>query len=248
MDHSRTPDSSSPPQLLWPERLIALARELPSSETARGQFWLLLNLALQQRLRIERARTGPITDDDLLDLAADKSLELMTRLDSHKWNLRTASADRVTAFVSTVARNGLIDHLRKIDRRATDTEEDMDSTKLSANPPTQEIPDPAIEAEREGLVSAIVNCASKLKPVHRNIWLFRVFLDMPSKRIANHPEVGLTLGNVDVTLQRCRDSVRECVKKSGHDVTEIPPGTFTALWRLFRLDELTPSPTNQSRT
>jgi len=231
---------------LWPEALIRLSQELPESEQARARFWVILNMALQQRLRIERTRTGPITEDDLLDLAADKSLDLMTRLDRDKWDLRTTSADKVTAFVTTVARNGLVDHLRKTDRRATDMEEDMDDVKHDASALGHRIADPGVDAERDELVRAIVSCASKLKPMHRNIWLFRVFLDMSSKSIANHPEINFSIGNIDVTLQRCRETVRECVQKSGYDISEMPPGTFTALWRSFRMHELAPPSTNQS--
>jgi hypothetical protein len=57
---------------------------------------------------------------------------------------------------------------------------------------------------------------------------------MPSKINAQHPDVAMNAGHVDVTLQRCRQHVRSCMQEKGFDAREIPAGTFSVLWSHFR--------------
>ena len=64
-----------------------------------------------------------------------------------------------------------------------------------------------------------------------------MFLDMSTKEISGHPDVGLSTGHVDVVLQRCRERMRKCMTSKGFEVLNVPPGTFTELWRAFRMDE-----------
>jgi len=234
--------SNDPTRPGWPGRLIVLGRQVAGTraDTMDGpnaQLWLLLNDALQERIRRESRRTGPIGPEDVEDLAAEKALDLMTRLDEGKWDLAESTPEKVVAFVGTVARNGLIDLLRRGSTRAqTETDvETLDDTPRELIMSKADHPD--MRPERTQFVQALADCASKLSEEHRTIWLFRVFLDLPSKRIASHPEVALKPSHVDVILQRCRGKIRDCMQSKGFDVTHVPTGSFAELWRTFRLDD-----------
>jgi hypothetical protein len=60
-------------------------------------------------------------------------------------------------------------------------------------------------------------------------------LDLPSLEIGRHPEVKKNPGNVDVILQRCRTTMRDCMRRKEHDLTHVPRGTFTAIWERLRV-------------
>jgi len=81
-----------------------------------------------------------------------------------------------------------------------------------------------------------VDCAGKLKTLHRTIWMFRAFYEMNSKQIASHPEVVLEVGNVDVILQRTRVSMSSCLAARCMGPADLRPGAFTAAWMAFRLE------------
>ncbi len=240
-DRSRY-DSKNRRRPAWPDRLVELGGLLHSagdeSESARSRVWLLLNSVLQQRIRAESRRTGPIGPEDLEDLAAEKALDLMNKLDAKEWDLAGSTRENVIGFVSTVARNGLIDVLRRKSRRPAQSDADVEALgggrARGGMPPTAP-PDPV--ARRSEFVEAIVHCAGELNPDHRKVWLFRVFLDMPSKHIANHPALDLRSSHVDVILQRRRKRVRDCMRAAGFEAADLPPGTFTAMWRAFGMDE-----------
>jgi DNA-directed RNA polymerase specialized sigma24 family protein len=84
-------------------------------------------------------------------------------------------------------------------------------------------------------VRAFEACAKKLTSRDRTVWFFRVFYEMPSRQIAAHPEVDVSIQNVDVILLRCRRKIRACMHAKGHDSSDLPPGTFEALWKVFRM-------------
>ena len=229
--------SSPTRRAAWPDRLIALGTTPldRSTESERGELWLLLNTVLLRRIRFESHRTGAIDAEEIEDLASEKSLELMNKLDDGRWNLATSSRENVIAFIATVARNGLIDWLRRKGRRATQSKADVES---SGELPIPAHTTPDAQVQRTAFAAAMVTCANKLQPQHRRVWMLRVFLSLSTKRIARHPEVNLKPGHIDVILQRCRDNVRECMRDAGYSADDVVPGTFTALWRAFRLDEL----------
>ena len=92
-------------------------------------------------------------------------------------------------------------------------------------------------AESKAYAEALKRCAETLENRARTIWLFRVFYEMSSKEISTHPEVRIKPGYVDVILQRVRDSLRECMRRKGHDTHQLPTGVFVELWRAFRMEE-----------
>ena len=227
----------------WPQRLAELAGEIhspPSQATldaARAEAWELLNSSLSKYLRIHSTRLGSIPREDFEDVAAEKSLDLLRKIESGAWDLSHRPASDIRGFLSKVARNGLVDVLRERGRRVEPADEsrpeweigDMgEETAMSAT----EAPD--IQVEQKEFAGALRRCAEKLNPRSQLVWFFRVFLDLSSKEIAAHPEVQLKVTHVDVILQRARDFVRECMKTRGFDPQDMPPGAFVELWAAFR--------------
>ena len=70
------------------------------------------------------------------------------------------------------------------------------------------------------------------------IWFFRVFYEMPSKDIAVHPEVCMSVNHVDVDLRRSRHAIQDCMRRRGFETHEMPTGTFAELWEAFRLEDV----------
>jgi RNA polymerase sigma factor (sigma-70 family) len=224
----------------WPREISRLASDLRDRPELRGRLWLLIHSALEVYLRLHASRRGKVDAEDIHDLAAQKSLELIQKLDSHKWSPQDDSTGEVKAFLSTVARNSLVDLLRQSARsERLPAEEDGDPTAPAWD---RERAMPDDDVQRQQFTAALRRCAARLKPAWRTIWFFRVFYDMPSKVIARHPEVHRKPSYVDVTLQRCREQMRECMRRSGFEVFDLPPGSYAALWDACRGAIANPSP------
>lgn len=225
-------------QPAWPERLLELARcfDNPDDAEARGSFWLLLNLALNQRLRLHSRRLGPIEPERIRDLASQKAFDLVGKIDCGRWSPLDSSAGELVNFISAVARNALVDELRRSGRQQAERFED----DLDRHRPSQWQPDaPGVSAERKEFIESLMACAERLEARHRLIWSFRVLYEMPAASIARHPDVLLKPGHVDMILGRCRDRIRKCMRSKGLDTRELPPGTFTELWKSYRMKHRT---------
>jgi len=224
----------------WPERVMEIARAWKDSppeahRTLVSELWLLLNAALAQSLRQHSKRFGPVDSEDLRDIASQKSLDLLCSLDQEKWDPAATSAAQLCAFISTVARNGLVDHIRTIESKRSrniDVPEEMEGGLGEESP--AEVHPPDVVADRSRFAQALLDCAERLKPRPQAIWFFRVFYEMPAKEIARHPEVAMNPAAVDVTLMRCREKIRACMEAKGLDPRDMPPGTFVTLWETFR--------------
>lgn len=240
--HPEEPRAWSP---LWPHRVIefcATLRQqdgLPAARHATySDLWLLLATVLRQRVRSQARRLGALSLEDIQDLATEKTLEVLSQIDDGQWDPTLSSPNEVAGFLTHVARNGIVDHLRRRQRaeQAVGAEPGRPLAQAVVPP---EAPDIGIERQR--FVAALVECVRGLKPRHQVIWFFRVCYEMPTKLIATHPEVGLEIGNVDVILQRCREQVRTCMGAKGLAPTDLPRGTFTTLWAALRREAL-PTP------
>lgn len=184
-----------------------------------------------EKLRFQSRRLGPLSRDALYDLAAEKALELMGKHDCGQWKPLERTAGELVNFISSVARNALVDDLRRAGRQAAEScHETVDGREAAYR--AQEAPE--LQAERREFIVSLVACAERLKPEHRTVWLLRVLHELPSRSIADHPEVRLKPGHVDVILGRCRAQIRTCMKSRGLDSGTLPPGTCTELWDKFR--------------
>ena len=225
---------------LWPRRLLELAtqvRDGPDREKAQGEAWLLLHTALMRYLRYHAGKSGPVSREDLEDIASRKSLDLLRRLSSGGWNLTGRFPAEVCGYLSRVAHHGLLDLLNEESRRRRPGAEHLDEWVMAERLPSwsagmETLPDAAVE-QRE-FSSMLVHCAGRLAPRSRMIWFLRVFCELSSKEIAAHPEVRLKANHVDVLLQRTRRAVRDCLRHLGYEREDMPPGSFIEIWRFLR--------------
>jgi RNA polymerase sigma factor (sigma-70 family) len=233
----------APPEPLgerWPHRLETLLGEVRAApggereESARRDIWVALNLCVGRYLRLHAPRLGRFAREDLEDLASQKSLELIRNLDTGVGALRGLTAADLPGFVSTVARNALVDRLREGERysRPVDEEEEVDEV-IGMRVPSPERSD--ADVERREFAEALRDCAQYLSDRDRLMWFFRVFYDMRTKDIAKHPEVGVKPGLVDVVLSNVRKSIRECMRRRGYEPRDMPCDAFVELWRTFRM-------------
>lgn len=229
----------------WPDRLKELSRILrnppdrASLDEARGDAWKILNGIFSMYLRMHAARMGWIGREDREDLAAEKSLEILRRLESGKTDFGDRSPGEIAGFISKSARNELLDFLRKDSRRVEtggDEREGWDVGGVEGNPALSAADSPDVAVERLEFIGNLRRCVARLNPRSRLCWFYRVFYGMVSKNIAVHPRIRLKPGHVDVLLQRSRDAIRECMQRAGFDIREMPPGTFAELWKAFRLE------------
>jgi RNA polymerase sigma factor (sigma-70 family) len=208
----------------------------------RRKTWLVIAFSVARYLRYHAPRVGRFSQEDLEDIASQKSLELIHSLDTRKGSLSALAPDEIPGFLSTVARRGLIDCLRTGSRweRPVDEEDSAMEGQSDRLGITTDSPD--TQVQRKEFALALGQCAEKLDARSRLIWFFRVFYDMPSKEIATHPEIRLKPSHVDVLLQRSRDALRRCMGERGFEPQDMPLGTFAELWKSFRLGVADPIP------
>jgi RNA polymerase sigma factor (sigma-70 family) len=242
---SETTRNPREPEPRWPARLKELSQDLrsprdqSSQDRARGEAWLLLGSALHRYLRSHAARYGQVSWEDMEDIAAEKSLDLLRKMELEKWEVWNKPPSKVKAYISTVARNGLCDRLKEMGRRVEPADEEQPEWEVGQaglGPPTSSTDPPDVRVERNEFVEALRKCVEQLKSRSRLVWFLRVFYEMPSRKIAVHPAVRLKTNHVDVILQRSRQKVGECMGRQGFDVGDMPPGSFAEMWRTFPLE------------
>ena len=241
---------------LWPSRLKEACAALQAGGSgaglrkAQGEAWQLMNLALTIYLRSHAKRMGDVSFDDLEDLAAEKSLDLMNRVSAGKTDFSGRAPSEIMSFFSKVAKNELLGHLKRQGRFVIPGDDDdgrgLDMS-AAVGKTAGDLGDSAdLAIERKEFASALLECAKALKSRSRTVWLFRVFYNMASKDIALHPRVGLEASHVDVLLQRCRGEISACMGLKGYSGSDMPPGVFAVLWQCFKGAELSPKPTPPS--
>ncbi len=226
----------------WAEALVEHSRQLlampagAGREQLRGRIWEILSHALMRALRRHSSTVGQLGEDDLRDLAAEKALDLLRRIDQGVWTPHESELAQGASFVSRVARNGLIDAQRRHGRlvRPIDMETDYHEAIERQRGPA---PPPAAESEQEDFVNALLECSEGLKPRSRHAWFLRVCYEMSSANIGAHPEVDAKATNVDMMISRARDQVSACLKRKGFGRDDVTPGSFVALWRGFQKSE-----------
>ncbi len=238
---SSTPETDAPPEAArWPDRVLSLldaygAQGRGVRATVRPELWTLFNLLMLRYLRIRVRQYPGCSEEDIEDLASEKSLELMTKLDSGTWNPQGWNRNQLGGFFSTLARNGLVDRYRSFhSRRIVPMSSPLPEAGESSQDPARESPESRADAMR--FAETLRDCASILAPRARKVWFLRVFFDLATKQIATSPGVDMKPATIDVTLQRCRDRVRECMEEKGQLSSELPAGTFIALWEAFSID------------
>lgn len=216
----------------WANRLRNLC-DRTAEDTAppsRAEAWQIVYFNLSRYLRYHSARLGRIDPDDIADIASQKTLELMHKVDMSLGPLVELPAERISGFLSTVARNGLITFLKKAGRTVTESGGDELTGAMRAESSDG---GPAALLESREYARALCACVQVLEERARTLWFFRVCYDMSSRDIAGHPRVKMSPSHVDVALHRVRQAVRNCMRKNGYETDRMPPGTFAALWQVL---------------
>ena len=161
-------------------------------------------------------------------------MDLIRRLESGRWEIGDRTGSEIAGYLATTARNGVIDLLRRPERRRHVGEEILDALADSSSDdfPSGDSPDGPL-ARRE-FIAALRECAEQLQPRVRRILFFRVFYGLATREIASHPEVGLKPARVDELLFGVRQAIRQCMEGKGQRLRQLPTGTFFEIWTSFR--------------
>jgi RNA polymerase sigma factor (sigma-70 family) len=200
---------------------------------------MVLNTAIYRLLGYHSSRLGRVPGEELEDIAAEKSLDILRRIETGTWEVTARTPVDVMRFLSKTARYGLLDALRDQGRRVELDDPDEEEWKVGgfeAQPAVAAIDPPDTSAERSEFSRALVECAGNLDGRSRQAWLLRAFAGLSSSEIARHPAVRRKASHVDVIVQRARRAVRECMRRKGHNPSDVPPGAFVELWSAFELE------------
>lgn len=230
----------------WPRRVQAAAQAFRKEtiEERKNEhlaaLWVDLQLVLLTYARAHARRFSRLDDGELRDIAAEKSLELVRRLDQETGGeFDSLAVGQFCVFLSNVARNGVVDRIRVLAREAAGSEGEavFDRTAEGTSVTHRGTVGHERSVERLEFALALKDCVSRLTSRSRLVWTLRVFHELASKDIARHPEVGMSVGAIDMTLARARHAVRTCMERKGLALTgNLPAGTFATLWDLFGED------------
>jgi RNA polymerase sigma factor (sigma-70 family) len=241
----------------WPDHLLQLCLRIgPEAGRAgrapdadRGAAWLVLHDALARFLRGQAHKFGGVASEELRDLASSKALELLGRVESGEWRLEGRSPGELAAYLATVARHALSDLKKRTARMepfpdAADDDYEESTNGHGARAARAATLAADAPARADEFIVSLRDCLRQVQPRARRIWFLRVFYEMSTRAIAQHPTVMLRTGNIDVIMQRTRDSIRSCMQSKGFEPSDMPAGTFTALWEFLEsMREATPAAT-----
>ena len=227
---------ASPRRAAWPERIVDLAIVRKSSadpeerDGALSETWVIINAALVRYARLHARPSQGLSEQDLAEVASVKALDLFARMTRGSWDPSSSSPGQICAYLSTLARHGVVDRLRTKPKRVLVPYEESGPGAETRGREREGDETPERAAERMQFTRALCSCLSRLTPRARRIWLFRACLEMSGREIARHPEVRMSAAAVGVALARCRQRLRACLRAGGFAWRDLPPGTFTALW------------------
>jgi DNA-directed RNA polymerase specialized sigma24 family protein len=217
----------------WPGRLTDLCESWKRTTTDRernrllSEMWLLLNVGLTYYIRAHGKAYGHVDPEEARDIASEKAMVFLHRLESGSDPEGPTSPARICAYVSTLARNGLVDTLRKQGRK-------RDFAQKFENAIATRGSEAEANLLQDRFIQAICDCVSQLSEPARMVWFLRAFLDMPSKKISSHPSIKMSAAGVDMLLSRTRRALGSCMNQKGLNAEDAPTGTFVALWELLR--------------
>ena len=196
-----------------------------------SEFWILAQSALLRFVRRAARKYPYLADEAAADIAAAKTLELFLKFDDASWKPADAEPAEIAAYIATVAKNGLVDHVRRDARyvRGTPAGEDLDATNR-----TETSSAPHLVHEQALFLDSLCACLDRLTSKAKRLWILRVLYGVPSKHLARHPLVASTPQAVDMSLSRSRGAVRACLQKKGLQSDALPEGTFFRLWLRIR--------------
>ncbi len=206
-----------------------------------GETWELIRTALTRFLRAHEHRCGGLSREERQDLAAEKALDLVQRIERGEWDMSGHTSGEIHAYLSRTARNLIVDFGRSQKRsaafvranEATVPAHDGPVIDLRGGRGRDPAPTPEARHESRDYVRHLRECVERLKPRARLAWFLRAFYGLASRDIGTHPGVAARPGTVDLMVHRGRAALAECMRRKGLDPREMPPGTFIALWEYF---------------
>jgi RNA polymerase sigma factor (sigma-70 family) len=220
----------------WPDRIRSLslawrhAKAVDQRRRILAELLPLVNAAVARYVRLHGESVGRVNAEDVRDIASEKSVAFLRNLESGGRELADLHDAQIRAYLSVLARNGLVDALRKSSRRAA---VELPTRDLPGHPLAPETDGAEIMLRHREFLRTLCECVSTVTPRARRVWFLRVFLDMPTKAIASHPDVRMTPAAVDMMFSRTRKVVRDCMAAKEYNADDAPPGTFMALWELL---------------
>jgi RNA polymerase sigma factor (sigma-70 family) len=241
--HADTTIPSMEPQEcgpLWAAEIARLSRILSPAARDAGstevieRLWTVVSLAIRRYLHIHGSRFASVRAEDLEDLGSQKTLELIEKIVSRSWDLTNRSASEIAGYISTSARNALLDHGRRAGRLVRPEDNEWERVMTESTPEPSSGTRHADSVDAEAFSRDLIGCLGHLAPRARLIWFFRAFYDLSSREIAEHARIKLEVGHVDVLMQRTRAAIQQCLRRAGHDTSEIPAGVYARVWDVSR--------------
>jgi RNA polymerase sigma factor (sigma-70 family) len=231
---------SEGPGPLWAGEIARLCRNLPPATrldepmALLERLWLVVNLAVRRYLRIHSARFASVRPEDIEDLSSQKTLELLEKIVSRSWDLSNRTAAEIAAYISASARNALLDQGRRAVRLVRPEDHEWERTMSESTPESFGGARNEDWVDAEAYSRDLLGCLGGLAPRARLVWFFRAFYELSSREIAEHPRIKLEVGHVDVLMQRTRTAIQQCLRKAGHEATDIPAGVYARIWDVSR--------------
>jgi RNA polymerase sigma factor (sigma-70 family) len=203
-------------------------------EAARAALWPVLHAALFAALRAQAGRLSAATTEDLEDLASQKALELLARAEEGLWSVAGRREHEIAGYVARVARHALVDLARRRGRESPAPEDPEAWATAVASRGGEPLPPEEHLAALE-FARSLRCCVGALTPRARYAWFRRVYLERPSREIAE--ALGVSPAHVDVIVQRARAALRRCMDEKGHAGEPPRPGAFATLWDALGAEE-----------
>ena len=207
------------------------ATEPEERDRSLTEMWVILGTTINAYLRSEGRRFHGFRHEDLEDIAAEKSFELLLALQTGAWDPSSRGSLEIAGYVRSAVRRGFFRrlptriHVKETAPSPAQWERILDPDQFHAR---ESAPDLALA--RADFAQALRLCLQTLAGRARLIWLLRVFCGLASREIATHPGVSLRTGHVDVVLQRVRGRIKDCMRRRGHSSGAIPPGVLSLIW------------------
>jgi RNA polymerase sigma-70 factor (ECF subfamily) len=171
-----------------------------SREGVARAHWVGALVQAQRSALMKAATDEGLTPDEALDCVQDAAATLLSRAD---WS--TLEGDDARRLALTVVRN----HARNGRRRHWRQDVALEALPESLEADGRALDEAVEEAERHLLLTG---CISTLKATQRAVVVARFFEGSSGAQVAQ--ALGLSAGNVAVTLHRARQQLKECLVRS----------------------------------
>lgn len=223
---------------IWPQHLLDLAGAFHTARererrSLQKRFFVLLYTSLYILIKSQAGRFYSISREDLEDMASERSLYLMQRLERGTWDLSGRTPYELYRYLYKVAHTSLI----KVCHKSSQTVALEDRPDVRNGPGTETVfhsqpsANPEDTLKRKTFARELRECLNRLNNRSWFIWVLKVFSDLPAAEIARHPRIMASVNQVNVIFHRCRAAIRKCMSDKGFDSGDIQPGVFSEIMK-----------------